>query len=777
MLLLTQDATLLAGQLLKVRTVDDVEALLQSITAADWVPLGDRENNFAAVHAGADAGDALLERITNGMDALIDREETVRGISGLESPRRAAEVLFGIPNGRLVSLAGERRRELAQRLSVTLRDSGEWRQPTAVVEDNGIGQHPNDFPRTVLSLNESNKVSRPEMIGAFGQGGSSTFAFAKYGIIISRRDPLLLQEGQQDEVGWTIVRFNPLNEDFRHGRYEYLVVPDGRGKFQIPRFSPEVLPSEKRNFTGLQFIAVKYQLDRYHDVAFHAKGNLWFLLNVGLYDPIYPILIRDEREKAIKEDSKRALNGSVVSGNATRLAEDKRDKIEFSNTVSIQLGSEGTAMLRYFVIAGTGDTKKDWERKANYIPKEVGVTITLNGQRQGTMRKEVFDRMGLLSIGQALVVQLDCDGLSKRAKWELFSATRDRITNSPIAARLEKEIRAAIGSDQQLRELEHERKQRVLASQSEAEAQKINKWLKDAINGIKRGTREVFRKVISTNPEYHLLGDQPLLDEVVESSVPLFPPSETQLSNPPAQPTTLHVLNPIVKVPVGGTGVVRLAIDAEDDFVSPEPGGGRGQFTAKFTKGSELFGLTGYSAMRRGVIRATIAAEKGVPAGESGRVIFVVTRPEGMPLLAEADVITVEPPQARAKPAGSKQGPEQGPNVMWANRDLWLGTLGQSDDVVAKIQEDPAMQTTTIYVYSEYPKLMDRLARERVPQENIVHYQSKYVAAMALAAWLQHDQQKEGDLEVSQEAKDAELRRAAELFLFAEYVARDTMRE
>ncbi len=49
-------------------------------------------------------------------------------------------------------------------------------------------------------------------------------------------------------------------------------------------------------------------------------------------------------------------------------------------------------------------------------------------------------------------------------------------------------------------------------------------------------------------------------------------------------------------------------------------------------------------------------------------------------------------------------------------------------------------QVTTIYVYQEYPRPMDRLARARVSEEDQVKYQPKFVAAMALSAWLQHEQ-------------------------------------
>jgi hypothetical protein len=294
---------------------------------------------------------------------------------------------------------------------------------------------------------------------------------------------------------------------------------------------------------------------------------------------------------------------------------------------------------------------------------------------------------------------------------------------------------------------------------------------------LREGAQKVFRKVFSNNPEYPLLGNQPLLDEVETAPVSGGPTEEIQLSDPPAEPPTLRVMNPIVRVPVGGAGVVRLAMDAPDDYISPEPGVGKGAFSATFTRGTNLFRTTGFSALRKGIMRITIATDKGVPVGERGKVIFTIMRSSGLPLLAEAEVITVQPPPARVKPVGTKVGPEPGPNVQGVDREGWL-ELGLSEDVVAKLEENPATQSITIYVHKEYPQLMARLRRERdTDPENLVSYQSKFVAAMALAAWLQYQDQKTSDTQLDQEILEGELRRTAQIFFFTEYVAKDKITE
>lgn len=159
--------THLLEQLLNVSTPEDVQRIIRGFPDHTWHPVGDRSQNFPIINVGADPGDALVERITNGFDALIEREMARRGKEpgSLESPRAAAELLFGIPSGRLASVPTDRRRELAQAVQVALRDSGRPSRPTVVVRDAGIGQHPDAFPRTLVSPNENNKVERHELLG------------------------------------------------------------------------------------------------------------------------------------------------------------------------------------------------------------------------------------------------------------------------------------------------------------------------------------------------------------------------------------------------------------------------------------------------------------------------------------------------------------------------------------------------------------------------------------------------------------------------------------
>jgi hypothetical protein len=65
-----------AEALLNARTPEDVERIVESAEElfgpVSWRPVGDRPNNNGTVRLGSDPALGLVERVTNGMDALLD---------------------------------------------------------------------------------------------------------------------------------------------------------------------------------------------------------------------------------------------------------------------------------------------------------------------------------------------------------------------------------------------------------------------------------------------------------------------------------------------------------------------------------------------------------------------------------------------------------------------------------------------------------------------------------------------------------------------------------
>ena len=773
--LLTRD---LVGQLLAVRTAADVDAILAAIPDTAWRPLGDRANNYAPVNVGADPADAWAEKVINGVDAIIeDKVELARDFD-LPDPRTAAADHLGVPGGHVWNVESDQRRALAEQLVVTVR-SGTDKDPTLVISDTGIGQHPDAFPQTLLSLNESNKRDKLYLMGAYGWGGAAAYAFATYTLYISRRNPALLAPGQSDEVGWTIVRYNPLADDrfSKTGIYEYFTLPGQDGHpGTVRRFAPAELPASRREWHGTIIAMVDYRLGRYSSAAaWEPKESLYVLGNAILYDPVMPFLLRDERPKSVESNESNSLRGMVMPGTATKLMDLQKkkrkrsaeeangaeldEKITYGNTYLGRLSTGGAVTIRYWVLGDTGKYKRDWQPTRPYAMPEQAVTVTLNGQRHMAYPRAVIERAGYMTLSKAMLVHVETDGLTWHEKRELFSTTRDRLKESTVTDELRQQLDTTLRSDSALAEEDRRRKSRALARSSREQAERIRAKLAKAIAALRKGSVQKYRAIMSTNPELPLYADQPLVDPPDRQDGGSDHGTESAGDvEYEGAPTFVKVLNAPIKVPAGGRAVVRLALDAADGWFSAK----QGLFMPILSKGVGSFSVLGYSDVQGGRMRCTISAASA-SEGDKGRIVFTVIPPDGsLPLMDEADLEATERPQKRVKLAEKDEGKAKGgPNVEQITRDEWP-LFNFDEETVARVEGDHTDPSIlTIYVNVDYPPMIAALmARHRADPAQLDAYKEGYCAHMAFLAWLQNQQ------EQTTEINQAEMRRAAQAWTF-----------
>ena len=419
-------------ELFSITSVKQIESFLADIGVSSgngwkWAPLGDRPNNAGSVNLAVEPGQALVERITNAMDAHIELQYELRKRPGtLDSPRSAVNQLWDLDAGRLSREAPRVDRfidEMAPKTVVRVVDAGEPRESSIIVKDSGIGQHPEDFPDTLLSLGESNKIRKPHLMGAFGQGGSSTFAYCPYSIVVSRRHSSCL-DGRPDLVGWTVVRKYD-HDSLKVFRYEYLVEDNNRVPTVVPS-SREPLASHLH--AGTYIIHIAYDLGKLRSqwslVGYRYFDNL-------LFDPVLPYRIEDHR-------ATRKFNRNLA-GARNRLDQIDPARRPESQNYEVDLerwGGEGRLKIRYWVFRPAGDSPDGSEDERgvqldsylDYNRSPRTIVFTLNGQRHHAQEKRIVRAERKAALANYLLMHVDCDGLSRRLKKEIFPATRAGAT-------------------------------------------------------------------------------------------------------------------------------------------------------------------------------------------------------------------------------------------------------------------------------------------------------------------------------------------------------------
>lgn len=217
-----------------------------------WKPLGGMPNNRSVVtNQQTEATAAFVEKVVNGIDALLMAECLKRGIDPKDpaapsSMTQAVAQFYSVRDGLLANLGPKEQTELAKRLHVVV--VGEKASPCYLIIDKGEGQTPDDFPNTFLSLIRENKVGIPFVQGKFNCGGTGALPFCgehKMQLIVSRRQPELV--GSADASGrlwgFTIVRRIKPSASRPSSMYVYLA-PSGK----VPRFEADavkVLPEDR----------------------------------------------------------------------------------------------------------------------------------------------------------------------------------------------------------------------------------------------------------------------------------------------------------------------------------------------------------------------------------------------------------------------------------------------------------------------------------------------------------------------------------------------------
>lgn len=436
--------------------------------AKRWIALGNMANNQSVVlNQQSTSAAALVEKFTNGLDALLLRRCKAAGIDprGGGAPQtmgRAMQDWFGD----LSEKTAAEIRVIAEE-NLVLYATGSKQRPCLSFYDAGEGQLPENFPSTFCSLiyasdEGSYKGAVPFVQGRFNMGGTGVLPncgdVRKMQLIVSRVPSDV--EKSPHEWGFTIFCFFPSSQS---PSWKYLVGPDGKILTAgadplglVPKMgakSGEVCaPRERTVPHGTLIKMYDYKAPRSN-----ICGELFRKLEEYLLRPMIPLRLVECRP----EYKANVMANTVWDRFA---AWEARGKFEegFEQGASIQIklstGEVIPAEVRVFKLQD--DASEDAENP------QTGLRALINGQSHAKRDTQFFKGKAVDKehIGGSMLVTIDCSGLGQTSRNLLFMPNREHFRDDPLLIELFKKLQNELKYHEGLIALDRKRYEEKIAN-------------------------------------------------------------------------------------------------------------------------------------------------------------------------------------------------------------------------------------------------------------------------------------------------------------------------
>ena len=451
-----------------------------------WAPFNNSASNDGPMSLNAYPGRAFIERVTNEGDANLEAKAIVAEKPMPTSPAEAAAKWFGLGTNALSSdLNDDEVRHLAQSTVTVTGFVGDPKDPKDSIfdaRDYGIGLTSSEMPSTILSLNRGNKKSKAWLTGKHGQGASSTYQYSDLTLIASRKIGA-------KKVAFTFVEASWDSDDGMMAKtptYRYLTI-DGK--------IPEIEVPEKEFPSGTLVRHIGYNAaDLFSPIG---ENSLYGLLMRSLAEPLFPVWLEIFSLRQTKAQGYstfpgyrrygRVIRGSVnalerawsetlkkkaSAVDASKDEDSDEDETEGRRTRILHRASEyfhlpqwdygartgigelGRVKITYWVVDPAGRSSHDVVR--NWVDPDKTILMTLDGQTHAEESRAIVTGQSgakLWAVGRYMVVQIDCNGLDPRAKYEMFTSTREHAKETPIKKMILEELVRRFGFDKKLEEL------------------------------------------------------------------------------------------------------------------------------------------------------------------------------------------------------------------------------------------------------------------------------------------------------------------------------------
>ncbi|OGF56865.1 MAG: hypothetical protein A2Z21_08805 [Candidatus Fraserbacteria bacterium RBG_16_55_9] len=679
------DQKKLFDTLLSACTKGHVAAALDAFEAvnkerADWAPIEGKENNRGPIDVASDPGRALVERVTNAIDAILEAEHDLHGgIPDCRSPREAATTWIGIPERGLYEMSTAERQRVAGRVTITLSPGDGQAARLVDIRDCGVGLTPEEMPQTILSLNESNKIRKHYLSGTYGQGGSSTFAISAYTFIASRR-------ASERRVGFTVVKYlNLPPEEYKTGHYVYLTLEGAVPSIDLPA----------NQFTAGTLVRhFGYDLTGYDQPV--GPKSVYGLLNQVLFDPVIPIWLDNQvrQYRRVIKGSRNALNGAVDEGDESRRGPSLDHNVPM---FYVSLGDFGMVGFEYWILERP--TKEKKRPSAAFVNPSRPIVLTLNGQNHAELAGSIVrTEAQLLYLSQRLVAHVDCNRLAPESKRALFASSREEARRGLVRQMIHDELVRILKSADELTRLNNEARDQGTRERDETAIQEMRREVARLlrIQGI----------TIDQVEGGQARGDRRTPDQPSSPPGPHIRPQPIEVQEPPSYIRILWDEEEPISFYPGQRRYIRIETDANSTYHNPDrPGSSRINIIAQ---GAVM--LKGSTPLRGGRLRAVLDVPEAIMVGANGILRVELSRPGLTALSDQREIVVSEKPPVRP---GREQLslPPFLPHPVAPNEERWTD-LGWPEDV-ATVASSAEMENGTLVIYysTAYPRYSNQLAK------------------------------------------------------------------
>ncbi len=447
-----------------VKDIDELIKLIESKYETEWIPIGNNESNHSTFQMLERGENGIIERLTNAIDAVIEKYYYLTPDNQLKNPRMSSEKYFGIKEGDLSNYdIKEIDKSLKSLVELNVLESNKKWRPTIEIRDYGIGLSSEEFGKTILSLQGGNKLRKFYLAGTFGQGGSTANIFSKHTLIISKPIP---EKDNSNRISFTITKeFDDL--DYKTPIHKYLVLKSTGCPISVTDKNNEFLP-------GTVVRHIEMNINQYGRSSAKAPGDksIFHFVNKKLFNPILPIKITENRISVDKTNIENHNNIIIALGCNSRL--NNNEHVKYNNRIIADYIFGGTITINYWII-----TDKDSYK--NYNEKTTPVLYTINGQVEGNENSNFFEKINKPYLLNHLIVNVDCDNMDDRIKARLFTSDRAKFQDNDYTDALRRKVVDLLQEDQELIDLNKYFKEQMLSASSENMSEELNKKIENKL--------------------------------------------------------------------------------------------------------------------------------------------------------------------------------------------------------------------------------------------------------------------------------------------------------